>query len=237
LQDHIERAAAEAERNRLARDLHDTVTQEIFTASVLAESIPKVWEHHRADAEASLRQVHQLTRSALAALRAMLLELRPVVLEQKTLDDLLRQLGEVMTMRSGAPIDVAIADDCPPLPIDVKVAFYRIAQEALMNAAKYANAHTIFVHLRYLPTEKAIQLDVQDDGRGFEAGAVPAGHFGLGMMRERARAVGASLRITSRHGHGVRVAVKWAEKGSATSITQEYAVAGRARRKPTQHLE
>jgi PAS domain S-box-containing protein len=237
LQGHIERAAAEAERNRLARDLHDTVTQEIFTASVLAESIPKVWEHHRADAEASLRQVHQLTRSALAALRAMLLELRPVVLEQKTLDDLLRQLGEVMTLRSGAPIEVAVADDCPPLPIAVKVAFYRIAQEALMNAAKYANAHTIFVHLRYLPTEEAIQLNVQDDGRGFEAGAVPAGHFGLGMMRERARAVGASLRITSRHGHGVRVAVKWAAKGSASSITQEYAAAGRARRKPIHHLE
>ena len=67
---------------------------------MLAESIPQVWEQHRAEAEANLRQVHQLTRSALAALRALLLELRPAVLEQKPLADLLRQLGEVMTTRS-----------------------------------------------------------------------------------------------------------------------------------------
>ncbi len=220
LQGHIERAAIEAERNRLARELHDTVTQEIFTASMLAESIPQVWEQHREEAEANLRQVHRLTRGALAALRALLLELRPAVLEQKTLADLLRQLGEAMTTRSGVPIALTLADDCPPIPIAVKIAFYRIAQEALMNAAKYANAQGIAVRLRYLRAEGAIQLEVQDDGQGFDMGAIPAGHFGIGMMRERARSSGVSLRITSRRQHGTRVAVKWREKTGVAATRQ-----------------
>lgn len=212
LQEHIGREATENERNRLARELHDTVTQEIFTASVLSESIPKVWERHREEAEANLHQVHRLIRGALAALRALLLELRPAVLEQKSLDELLQQLAEVMSTRSGAPIELTIDDDCPPIPIPVKVAFYRIAQEALMNTAKYANAHNIVVRLRSLPADEAIQLEIQDDGQGFNTSAIPAGHFGLGMMRERARAANARLRLTTRPGRGTRVTLRWTAK-------------------------
>ena len=74
---------------------------------------------------------------------------------------------------------MTIADECPPLPVAVKVAFYRIAQEALMNAAKYANARNISVRLRVLDAEKAIQLDIQDDGQGFEAVAFQPGISGL----------------------------------------------------------
>ncbi len=214
LQDHIERAAIETERTRLARELHDTVTQEIFTASVLAESIPRVWDQHRSEAEANLRQLHQLTRSALAALRALLLELRPAELEQKSLGDLLRQLGEAMTTRSGVPITLTIADDCAMLPNRVKVAFYRIAQESLMNTAKYAQARTISVRLRRLPAKQAYQLEIRDDGQGFKTAAVSAGHFGIRMMRERAQAVDAVLRITSRHEQGTHVTVKWAEESA-----------------------
>lgn len=228
LQDHIEREATENERNRLARELHDTVTQEIFTASMLSESIPRIWEHHRAEAEASLGEVHRLIRGALAALRALLLELRPAVLEQKALDELLQQLAEVMATRANVPIDLTIADDCPPIPNAVKVAFYRIAQEALMNTAKYANPQHVAVRLRRLRgAHEAIQLDVQDDGQGFDPGAIPAGHFGLGMMRERARAAGATLRISSRPQQGTRIAVKWSQKQNeqrrADSTDHEYA--------------
>ncbi|HKS69459.1 MAG TPA: sensor histidine kinase, partial [Ktedonobacterales bacterium] len=228
LRDHIAREATENERNRLARELHDTVTQEIFTASVLSESIPRVWEHHRAEAEASLGEVHRLIRGALAALRALLLELRPAVLEQKPLDELLQQLAEVMATRANVPIDLTISDDCPPIPNAVKVAFYRIAQEALMNTAKYAHAQRVAVRLRRLRgAHEAIQLEVQDDGQGFDPGAIPAGHFGLGMMRERARAAGATLRITSRPEQGTRVAVRWSEKADAQrradSTDQAYA--------------
>ncbi|HEX2349423.1 MAG TPA: PAS domain S-box protein [Ktedonobacterales bacterium] len=230
LQDHIGRAAAEAERNRLARELHDTVTQEIFTASMVAEAIPRVWGQHQDAAEAQLEHLHQLTRSALAGLRALLLELRPAVLEKKTLADLLDQLREVMAIRTHAPIALAISGDCPPMPMPVKITFYRIAQEALMNAIKYANARNITVRLRYRQADEAIQLDIQDDGQGFEAGATPAGHFGIGMMRERARAVGATLRITSQRQRGTHIALKWREKGEDSPAGRTYATTGRARR-------
>lgn len=230
LQDHIGRAAAEAERNRLARELHDTVTQEIFTASVVAEAIPRVWEQRRNEALEQLEHLHQLTRSALAGLRALLLELRPAVLEKKTLADLLDQLREVMAIRTPAPIVLTISDDCPPLPMPVKITFYRIAQEALMNAAKYANARNITVRLRCRQADESIQLDIQDDGQGFDASAVPAGHFGIGMMRERARAVGATLRITSQSEHGTHIALKWREKRDDSPAMREYARTGHARR-------
>lgn len=220
LQDHIERAAIETERNRLARELHDTVTQEIFIASVLAESIPRVWEQHRTEAEENLRHLHQLTRGALAALRALLLELHPAVLEQRTLEDLLRQLGEAMTTRSGVTIALAIEDGCPPIPSAVKVAFYRIAQEALTNAAKHAHARTITVRLRYLQAANALQLEIRDDGQGFETSAIPPGHFGMSMMRERAHAVGARLRIKSRHEQGTHVTVQWAKNRRMVPATQ-----------------
>lgn len=213
LQDHIERSAREAERNQLARDLHDTVTQEIFSASVLADSIPLVWNVDRGAAEARLQQVGRLTHSALAALRALLVELRPAMLEQKPLADLLRQLGEVMTMRIGTAIELTIEEHCPPIPLAVKIAYYRIAQEALMNAAKHASAQHISLRLSYLRKEEVIQLVVQDDGQGFDMGSIPVGHFGLGMMRERASASGASLRTNSRRGHGTRIAVRWVVAG------------------------
>jgi len=224
LQEHIERAAIETERNRLARELHDTVTQEIFSASLIAEAIPRIWEHHPAEAAQSLQQLHQITRSALAALRALLLELRPAVLEQKPLAELLRQLGDAMTNRSGMAISLTIADDCPPIPSVVKVALYRIAQEALMNAAKHANAHHIVVCLRCAQAGETIYLEVKDDGQGFALGAVPAGHYGLGMMRERAQAVGATLRIRSRRGQGTRIIIRW-----QAPINQEDATSDRGR--------
>jgi PAS domain S-box-containing protein len=209
LQNHIERAATEAERNRIARELHDTVTQEIFSASLLAQAIPRIWEQHRAEAERSLHGLYQITRGALAALRALLLELRPSALEQTALAELLRQLGDAMANRAGVPITLTVTDDFPPLPAEVKFALYRIAQEALANAAKHAAAHRITMRLVGRPGGGAIQLEVRDDGQGFEPGAVPAGHFGIGMMQERARSVGATLRIRSRIGQGTRVLVEW----------------------------
>jgi PAS domain S-box-containing protein len=224
LQAHLEREAAVAERNRLARELHDTVTQDIFSASLLAESIPRNWQTNRTVAEASLEQLHDLTRGALAGLRVLLLELRPTDLEQVPLAQLLRQLGVAMRSRAGAAAMAVQVDDgtdggvgdgragaAATLPMDVKVALYRLAQEALTNAVKHAAARTITVRLHALQTAQTggRGLEIADDGRGFDPQAIPPGHLGLAMMRERARAVGATLRVQSQPGQGTTVVVEW----------------------------
>jgi PAS domain S-box-containing protein len=212
LQAHIAQEATVVERNRLARELHDTVTQEIFSASLLAESLPRNWQTQRAVAEASLQQLHGLTRGALAGLRVLLLELRPSELEHMPLAQLLRQLGAALSSRAGGGIAVKL-DDCredvvDALPIEVKVALYRIAQEALTNAAKHAAARSITVHLRTTRTGGLV-LEITDDGRGFDSEAIPAGHFGLAIMHERAQAMGATVRVQSHPGQGTRVVVAW----------------------------
>jgi PAS domain S-box-containing protein len=212
LQAHIAQEATVAERNRLARELHDTVTQEIFSASLLAESLPRNWQTQRAVAEASLQQLHGLTRGALAGLRVLLLELRPAELEQMPLAQLLRQLGAALSTRAGVAITVELDDSredvVDALPIDVKVAIYRMAQEALTNAAKHAAARSITVRLRTRRTGGLV-LEIADDGRGFDPEAIPSGHLGLTMLRERAQAVGASVRVQSRPGQGTRVVAEW----------------------------
>ena len=214
LQAQLEQEAAAAERNHLARELHDTVKQDLFSASLLAESLPTVWQTHRAEAEVGLRQLHMLTQSALAGLHALLLELRPAALEQSPLSEALRKLGTAMATRAGVPILVEVegaANPEPPLPATVKVAFYRVAQESLMNAAKYAKAHTIRVQLRANGTRSKswLELEIADDGRGFDPAAIPAGHFGLTIMHERAQAVGASIQVRSRAGQGTVVVMSW----------------------------
>jgi PAS domain S-box-containing protein len=221
LQEHIAQEATTAERNRLARELHDTVTQEIFSASLLAEGIPVAWQNHRATAEEALHHLHRLTQGALAGLRVLLLELRPAALAQMPLSQLLRHLGAAMTTRAGVPITVGIEGEELPLPEAVKIALYRIAQEALTNAAKYARARGMWIRLQSLDGMGRIELEITDDGQGFDPGAIPAGHFGLAMMRERARAVNATVDVRSQRGKGTQVVVDWQGSPQPAAAHQE----------------
>jgi two-component system nitrate/nitrite sensor histidine kinase NarX len=204
----------------------------MYSAGLLAESITRNWPEHRAEAEMALQQLPGVIRGALAGLRTMLFELRPATLEHMALSTLLRQLGEAMSLRADVPIAVRLQDsegassDVEPLlPPAVKVVFYRVAQEALMNAAKYAKAQTIRVRLRTRGTlaTNRLELEVADDGRGFDPEAVPAGHFGLAIMRERAHAVGASVQVRSHAGQGTVVSMMWRRGTSATPGRQERA--------------
>jgi PAS domain S-box-containing protein len=219
LQTQREQEATAAERTRLARELHDTVNQEIFSANLIAESLPKVWLTHRDQAEVEIGRLHTLTTSALAGLRALQLELRPSALEQSSLAQALRQLGVAMANRAQAPVAVEVEDVAEAellLPPEVKVAFYRVAQEALMNAAKYAQAQAIHMRLRSLSASRW-ELEVVDDGQGFDPTTVPAGHFGLGIMRERAQHAGAQVQVRSQVGQGTRVLMTWVTGHKAAS--------------------
>jgi signal transduction histidine kinase len=220
LYEQTQELAIVAERNRLARELHDAVTQTLFSSSLIAEALPSIWEIDQDEGRQLLQEIRQLSRGALAEMRTLLMELRPTALVEANLGDLLRQIGEAVTGRKGIPVIVTIEGQCH-LPTDVHVALYRIAQEALNNVVKHAQAQEVKIHLQYCPPDRADQkesgglvtLDIRDDGRGFDLDAVPPDRLGLGIIRERAQAIGADLKIESEPGHGTTIAVVWTENG------------------------
>ncbi|MEZ4729701.1 MAG: histidine kinase [Caldilineaceae bacterium] len=206
LYDQIERNAVAAERSRIAHDLHDSVTQTLFSASIIADILPRLWQRNQPEAERRLYELRELTRGALAEMRTLLLELRPTALINVALTDLLHQLAEAVGGRSRVPIHVTIQGE-EDLPVDVRVAFYRITQEALNNVAKHAEATQATVLLT-VSSDRA-ELLIQDDGRGFQVGTVAGKCLGLNIMRERAEAIKAKLLIQSQPGQGTIVHAIW----------------------------
>jgi PAS domain S-box-containing protein len=195
-----------AERNRLARELHDAVTQTLFSTSLIAEILPELWEVDEEEAKKSTEELRQLTRGALAEMRTLLLELRPATLLQVRLGELIKQLCEAFIGRSRLPIVLHIEGD-RDLPPDVQVAFYRVAQESLNNVFKYARATQVDVQL--ILSEDSVHYETRDNGLGFDLSVIKPTSLGMRIMRERAEAIGASLKITSSPGSGTYVGITW----------------------------
>ncbi|HEU5424535.1 MAG TPA: GAF domain-containing protein [Nitrolancea sp.] len=213
LRERARQAATLEERQRLARELHDAVTQTLFSASLIAEVIPDLWDTKPEEARRRLEQLRRLTRGALAEMRSLLVELRPGGLSDLPLADLLGQLAEATRGRTQVDIALQIEGRPAALPSDTQIALYRIAQEALNNVVRHAQASSAVLALRYAPGPR-VRLSVVDDGLGFDLAAIPAGHLGVGIMRERAAAIGATLRVTSSRGGGTRVEVDWQGEGA-----------------------
>jgi signal transduction histidine kinase len=207
LRAQIERTAVAAERSRIARDLHDAVTQTLFSASMIAEVLPIIWQRSEEEGRRRLEELRELTRGALAEMRTLLLELRPAKLVEVDLADLLRQLAEATAGRARVPVTVQVEGEAE-VPADVKVALYRVAQEALNNVAKHAQAQRVLIQLQRTPN--LIALTIRDDGCGFVFERIAPEHLGLGIMRERAEAIGASLSVRSAPGQGTTVKI-WRE--------------------------
>lgn len=206
LYEQAEETAAAAERSRLARELHDAVSQTLFSASMIAAVLPRLWERDPVAAREHLAQLHQLTKGAQAEMRILLLELRPDALVETSLGDLLSQLGDATSSRAMVPVEVELTGACHP-PVEVKVALYRIAQEALNNVVKHADAEHVTLSLA--GEADAIRLTVRDDGCGFDPDHVPRERLGQRSMRERAEAIGAHLRVESAPGQGTTVTCRW----------------------------
>jgi len=197
-----------AERTRLARDLHDAVTQTLFSASLIAEVLPELWEVDANEARKSNEELRQLTRGALAEMRTLLLELRPAALTQARFPDLLKQLSEAVTGRARLPVELVV-EGTYELPPDVKVAFYRITQESLNNIVKYARATRVVIKIRLDCCN--VHLEVKDNGTGFDLSSVKPTSLGMRIMRERAEAIHAHFSVTSAPGQGTTVSVDWNE--------------------------
>jgi PAS domain S-box-containing protein len=202
-QQAVELAAGE-ERGHLARELHDSVTQALFSMTLLTRSVELLLRRDPDDALAKLASLRELQRDALAEMRSLIFELRPGSLADDGLVHALRTHAAAVQGRLGLPI-VFTADDLERLSLDVEEALYRIAQEALHNVVKHAGARQ--VRLTVGADRDHVRLSVEDDGTGFDPDRTDAGHFGLTGMRARADKIGGRLEVVSSPGHGTRIEI------------------------------
>jgi signal transduction histidine kinase len=206
LYEQAEQAAITAERNRLARELHDAVTQTLFSANIIADVLPRIWKRNPDEGMQNLEELRQLTRGALAEMRTMLLEMRPESLERVDIKSLLTQLADAFNGRVRVPVNLTIQGDCE-LTHEVKLVFYRVAQEALNNIAKHSGARQVNLRLECQPGQ--MNLRIKDDGLGFDPNSITSDHLGIAIMRERADSIGAILNIDSQAGEGTTIALDW----------------------------
>ena len=199
--------AALEERNRLAREIHDTLAQSLAAISMQLETADA-----RAEAggdarlAAMVRRALTLTRSTLEEARRSVTDLRTPPLEGRTLAESLRALGGELRGVAERPVQLdVVGEDDGGLPAAVEVGLYRIAREALTNVARHARATKARLHLTR--EQGRVRMRIEDDGTGFDPNSVPPGRFGLLGMSERARLLGGSLRVESAPGEGTVVQV------------------------------
>jgi signal transduction histidine kinase len=200
----LEELTVSRERNRLARELHDTLAHTLSALSVQLETVKAYWEVDPAAAKVMLEKSLVATRSGLHETRRALKSLRASPLDDLGLVLALRTMAEETAARANLKLDLILPSQPVSLSAEVEQAIYRVAQEALANAVYHANASVLAVHLSV--DNSSVCLSVRDDGHGFNPqGAEKAGHFGLPGMRERAHLVGGRLLIDSKPGQGTTI--------------------------------
>ncbi len=196
--------ASSEERAHLARELHDSVTQALFSMTLISRSIELLLERDPAAVPAKLASLRDLQREALAEMRALIFELRPGNVEEHGLIQALRTHSASLSGRIGLPV-VVEGELTERPPIEVEETLYRIAQEALHNVVKHAGARE--VRLDVARVGEGVALRVTDDGRGFDPLTVPDGHLGIAGMRSRAERLGGQLTVTAAPGRGTTIEV------------------------------
>jgi len=197
------RLGAVEERNRLAREIHDTLAQGLTATALQLESAEALLDAGSEVVHEPLRRALSLTRSNLEEARRSVLDLRASPLEGRPLSEALKSLVDRWEAETGINARYGAVNSSRPLPPRVEAALYRICQEALTNAARHAGAGRVAVRLVAAPDR--VRLVVEDDGRGFDSSAVPEGRHGLVGMRERAKVLGGVLAVHSSPGAGTRL--------------------------------
>ena len=188
-------------RNRFARDLHDSVKQQVFATSLQVAAARALIERDTGAAEAHLAQAEELVRGAQKELNVLIHEMRPAALEGKGLAAALRDYVKDWSSKAEIEAEVHVRGE-RETPLDTEQALFRIAQEALANVAKHSGAGHVELDLVY--DAQTVRLSVADDGRGFDAGS-PGEGFGLQSMRERAVRLGGRVNVESTPDEGTRV--------------------------------
>lgn len=200
----LEHLATSRERNRLARELHDTLAHSLSGIAVQLEAVKAIWEDNPDQAHAVVEQALESARGGLGEARRAISALRASPLEELGLEDAIRQLGEATIERSGVAVAVTIGDTVGDLDPELENVVYRIADESLTNISRHSAASSATVDL--VRRGGTIRLEVADDGAGFDTDSpVPDGHIGLKGMSERAEMVGGTLELSSAPGTGTTV--------------------------------
>ena len=197
------------ERARLARELHDSVSQALFSMTLHARTAQLAIEKNRLPMDGplgrSVAQLRELTQGALAEMHALIFELRPDALADEGLVAALRKQAAALSARSGLVIAVEGPGERLAVAPETEEHLYRIALEALNNTIKHARATHATVHLA--AADGSVAITISDDGIGFDVARSRPGHLGLGSMRDRAGAIGAELSVTGSDGKGTTVTV------------------------------
>jgi signal transduction histidine kinase len=215
--------AALEERQRLARELHDSVSQALYAIGLNTHAAQQLLAANPERVARLQGDVLNLAETALAEMRALIFELRPESLKTEGLVSALEKHAAAVHARHRLHVDTTFGDE-PDVPLATKEALYRLAQEALHNVAKHARAHVVKLELESDMGE--LVLRIGDDGRGFDASASYPGHLGLHTMRERTTAVGARLTIDSTPGRGTLVSVRLPLETPAVVVTATPAATG-----------
>lgn len=202
-------AAVDSERQRIARDLHDSVSQRLYAAAFNADSVAQLIERDPGLVSDRVGEIRMLVLVAVAEMRTLLFELQPRLLETASLSALIAGLCESVGASHGHSIEV-VTRDGPGIPTEPKLVFYRVAQEAITNALRHASARQIRVGIAL--DASGATLEVSDDGIGFESGR-EHGH-GLRNMKARAEEIGALLYLSSNQGAGTTVSLFWPRQPS-----------------------
>jgi two-component system NarL family sensor kinase len=195
------------ERNRLAREIHDTLAQDLAAIALKLDAADALLESddERARARSLIAETLELTRASLEEARRTVLDLRAAPLEGRTLAEALSDLIAESRASQQTQFDLKITGGTHPLPPRIEVGLYRIAQEAITNALRHSGAACVTIRLDAEPDR--VRLTIQDAGTGFKLGDVETGRFGLVGMKERARLLGGELQMASAPGSGTRVHV------------------------------
>ena len=205
LHGHSREVAALEERQRLARELHDSVSQALYGIGLGARTARTQLDRDPAKVAAPLDYVLQLAEAGMAEMRALIFELRPESLEHEGLVAALEKQAAATRARHMITVNLSLGAE-PECPLETKEVLYRVAQEAMHNTVKHARATTI--DLRLSAEDGRLLLDVSDDGRGFDTDDSFPGHLGLVSMRERAERAGGTVSISSVPGNGTQVHVE-----------------------------
>ena len=208
----LEQLAISRERNRMARELHDTLAHTLSGLAVQLDSVTTLWDSIPPEASAMLEQSLATIRSGLDETRRALQALRATPLEDLGFSLAIRTLAEEAASRGNLSLEIELAEEIKALPPEVEHCFYRVAQEALENVLKHANAQRVTVHL--IQVDERSTLTISDDGEGYTPEAMAEDHhLGIRGMRERAEMTGATFEVESQPGQGTTVHLSWEARG------------------------